>query len=204
MGRKILLGLVVLVAGYSGAHVTTLVLESRSAPNFSDVEYDPTSNTMLETPAMMESPERELVTIDRINLPDDAVVIAIEIAGESYAFPKLFMEGIGDHIVTDVIGNLPIAVTYCNETECVRVFADQTSDRNIDLQQQGLLNGGLAVILDGQVYEQDSKEIPLEDYDYELKSWSEWKKENPQGLVLTEMNWDQESENEESPGTTQL
>ena len=66
------------------------------------------------------------------------------------------------------------------------------------------MNGGLAVILDGKIYEQDSKEIPLEDYDYELKSWSEWKTENPDGLVVTEMIWEQESEDKGSAEATQL
>ena len=204
MARKILLASIVIVAGILGAYVTTLILESRSTPDYAAVDYDPTSNAMSDVAAIMETPEREFVTIDRVTLSDDAVVIAIEVAGKAYAFPKLFMEGVGDHIVTDVIEELPLAVTYCNETECIRVFADHDSDRKIELHQQGLMNGGLAVILDGKIYEQDSKEIPLEDYDYELKSWSEWKTENPDGLVVTEMIWEQESENEGSAEATQL
>ena len=204
MARKILLASIVIVAGILGAYVTTLILESRSTPDYAEVDYDPASNAMSDVAAIMDTPERDFVTIDRVTLSDDAVVIAIEVAGKASAFPKLFMEGVGDHIVTDVIEELPLAVTYCNETECIRVFADHDSDRKIELHQQGLMNGGLAVILDGKIYEQDSKEIPLEDYDYELKSWSEWKTENPDGLVVTEMIWEQESEDEGSAEATQL
>ena len=95
--------------------------------------------------AEMETPERQFAAVDRVELPANAEIIVEEVAGQSYAFPKLFMEGVGDHIASDVLKGLPLAVTYCNETECVRVFTDEDSDKKIELDQFGLQDGGLAV-----------------------------------------------------------
>ena len=56
------------------------------------------------------------------------------------------------------------------------------------------MNGGLSVQLNGNVYAQESKEIPLDDYMFALVSWAAWKDSHPDGLVLTETIWKGEPE----------
>tara|TARA_B100000945_G_scaffold300945_1_gene283244 strand:- start:472 stop:1161 length:690 start_codon:yes stop_codon:yes gene_type:complete len=192
--RKILLTLFVILASLVGAFVTNLIMEYRMKPNYDLVEYDPDSNSMNDMVAEMETSERQLAPVTEIELPLDAEIIAVQVKGRHYAFPKLFMEGVGDHIASDVFEGVPLAVTYCNETECVRVFSDNQSDKKIKLDQFGLQDGGLAVQLNGKIYPQESEEIPLEDYSFTLVNWSEWKSANPDGLVLTEQIWDVEPE----------
>lgn len=194
MVRKILLALAVILAALGGAFLANLVIEQRGKPNYDLVAYDPTSNSMNDMVAEMETPERQFAAVDKVELPGNAEIIAVEIAGQSYAFPKRFMEGVGDHIASDVLKGLPLAVTYCNETECVRVFTDEKSDKKIELDQFGLQDGGLAVQLEGKVYAQESEDIPLADYPFQIARWAEWKTANPNGLVLTEQIWDNASQ----------
>lgn len=192
MARYILLVMLVLCAALGGAFVTNLILEKRSKPNYGLVGYDPTSNAMNDVAAEMETPERRLVMVGEVELADDAEVISVVVDGRSFAFPKKFMEGVGDHIASELLAGLPIAVTYCNETECVRVFTHDASLGKIELDQFGLVDGGLSVQLNGSVYAQESKKIPLDDYMFTLVSWAVWKESHPDGLVLAEIIWKDE------------
>ena len=194
MARYILLAILVLGAAFGGAFVTNLIMEKRSKPSYDLVGYDPTSDSMNDVAAVMQTPERRFVLIGEVELADDSVVISVDVDGQSFAFPKKFMEGVGDHIASELLAGLPIAVTYCNETECVRVFTRDASLGKIELDQFGLVNGGLSVQLNGNVYAQESKEIPLDDYMFALVRWADWKDSHPDGLVLTETIWKDEPE----------
>ncbi len=171
--------------------MTNIVLENRMKPNYSLVGDEPNSDVMNDMTAEMETPDRDFLSVDQTELPDDAEVIGIEVNGQSYAFPKRFMMGVGDHIASEVFDGLPVTVTYCNESECVRVFSNRQSSSRIELEQFGLINEGLAVKFQGKVYAQESSDIPLEDYDFTVASWLEWKENNPSGLVLTELVWEE-------------
>ena len=197
LARYILLGVMVLLASFGGAYVTNLVFENRMKPNYSLVPNEPAGDLMNDMTAEMETPDRNFVTVDETELPDAAEVIGVEVNGQSYAFPKKYMSGVGDHIASEVFGGLPVAVTYCNESECVRVFSNRQSSSRIELEQFGLINEGLAVKFQGKVYAQESNDIPLEDYDFTVVSWLEWKAANPSGLVLTELIWDDEQDSTE-------
>ena len=198
LARYTLLGVVVLLAALGGAYVTNLVFENRMKPNYSLVPDEPAGDLMNDMTAEMETPDRDFVSVDETELPGDAEVIGIEVNGRSYAFPKRFMMGVGDHIASEVLDGLPVTVTYCNESECVRVFSNRQSSSRIELEQFGLINEGLAVKFQGKVYAQESSDIPLEDYDFTVVSWLEWKAANPSGLVLTELVWDDTQESQKS------
>ncbi len=187
MVRYILLTVVIVLAASGGAYVGNLVVENWSKPDYSSIGEEPVNAILEETPAVMAPDERRFLLVSEVTLPDDAEVIAVEIDGVHYAFPKLYMEGIGDHIVSEVIEGLPIAVTYCNETECVRVFTDQEATGKIDLLQNGLQDGGLALLLGDEVYLQESEEIPLDDYAFTVQRWGQWKTDHPDGQVLAEI-----------------
>ena len=71
--------------------MTNLVFENRMKPNYSLVPDDPAEDLMNDMTAEMETPDRNFVTIDETELPDDAEVICIEVNGQAYAFPKQYM-----------------------------------------------------------------------------------------------------------------
>ena len=137
-----------------------------------------------------ETPERSFATAQETSLDDQEEVIALIIGEQHYAFPKRWMTGMSEHVVSEIYENLPIAVTYCNESECVRVFQGEVGEKKLDIMQAGLDAGHMAIFVDGQSFLQEAEDIPYSEYPFELMLWGEWKTDHPDGLVLTEIFWE--------------
>jgi hypothetical protein len=165
--------------------------KSTSPISESDPAYDSElSGYQMSTPGSMGAIDRTFEAVSDSELPDDAVIIALEINGVHYAYPKLRLSDIGAHVATEILGDIPIAVTYCNETECVRVFTGDTGGPRLDVTQEGLDKGKFLILVDGKPWFQDDESIPLQDYAFELVSWNQWKTEHPNGLVLAVYEWE--------------
>ena len=148
------------------------------------------SGYLMSTPGSMGAIDRTFEAVSDSELPDDAVIIALEINGVHYAYPKLRLSDIGAHVATEILGDIPIAVTYCNETECVRVFTGDTGGPRLDVTQEGLDEGKFVILVNGKNFFQDDESIPLQDYAFELVRWSQWKTEHPDGRVLADYVWE--------------
>ena len=136
-----------------------------------------------------ETPERSFATVQESSLDDQDEVITLIIGEQHYAFPKRWMNGMSEHVVSEIYEDLPIAVTYCNESECVRVFHGQVGEEKLNIMQAGLAAGHMAILVDGQSFLQEAEDIPYSEYPFELMLWGEWKTNHPDGLVLTEIFW---------------
>ena len=165
--------------------------KSTSPISGSDPAYDSElSGYQMSTPGSMGAIDRTFEAVSDSELPDDAVIIALEINGVHYAYPKLRLSDIGAHVATEILGDIPIAVTYCNETECVRVFTGDTGGPRLDVTQEGLDQGKFLILVNGKQWFQEDESIPLQDYAFELVSWNQWKTEHPNGLVLADYEWE--------------
>jgi len=151
---------------------------------------DPNSAAFLTISGEMETPDRSFTNISETEMDDDTEIITIQVGDQHYAFPKNRMDGQGEHIVSELFDDQPLAVTYCNESECVRVFKGPIGGDKLDISQQGLENGSLSVFVDGVQYLQESPDIPYDEYEFQLTSWGIWKTEHPTGLVLTVPEWE--------------
>ena len=136
-----------------------------------------------------ETPDRSFATVQESSLDDQDEVITLIIGEQHYAFPKRWMNGMSEHVVSEIYEDLPIAVTYCNESECVRVFQGQVGEEKLNIMQAGLAAGHMAILVDGQSFLQEAEDIPYSEYPFELMLWGEWKTNHPDGLVLTEIFW---------------
>ena len=136
------------------------------------------------------TPVRSFATVQESNLDDQDEVITLNVGEQHYAFPKRWMNGMSEHVVSEIYDNLPVAVTYCNESECVRVFQGQVGEEKLDIMQAGLAAGHMAILVDGQFFLQEAEDIPYSEYPFELMLWAEWKIDHPDGLVLTEIFWE--------------
>lgn len=137
-----------------------------------------------------------LCAADDVKLDGDARVIGVARDGEARAYLiEAFEvhrvtrpEDLGAHIVNDVVGGRPIAVTHCNRTHSTRVLAADSDigDRRrlIDLRVGGWYNG-MVLVLNGVRYQHHSPRMPLQDQEYVVTSWNEWRAEHPQTLVYT-------------------
>ena len=139
------------------------------------------------TPGEFETPNRSFATVQETSLDDQDEVITLNIGEQHYAFPKRWMNGMGEHVVSEIYEDLPIAVTYCNESECVRVFQGMVGGEKMKIMQHGLADGHMAMLVDGIPFLQEAEDIPYDEYPFELMTWGEWKTNHPDGLVLTEV-----------------
>jgi hypothetical protein len=137
-----------------------------------------------------ETPPRSFTTVAEASLDDQDEVITLNIGEQHYAFPKRWMSGMSEHVVSEIYEDLPIAVTYCDESECVRVFQGEVGEEKLDIMQAGLAAGHMAVLVNGRSFLQEAEDIPYSEYPFELMLWGEWKTNHPDGLVLTEIFWE--------------
>jgi hypothetical protein len=167
-----------------------LLVTDYRALKITDVQMD---DEMLQDEFLdgqFETPDRSFVTVQESSLDDQDEVITLIIGDQHYAFPKRWMTGMSEHVVSEVYEDLPITVTYCNESECVRVFQGQVGEEKLDIMQAGLAAGHMAILVDGQSFLQEAEDIPYSEYPFELMLWGEWKTNHPDGLVLTEIFWE--------------
>ena len=136
-----------------------------------------------------ETPDRSFATVQESSLDDQDEVITLIIGEQHYAFPKRWMNGMSEHVVSEIYEDLPIAVTYCNESECVRVFQGMVGGEKMKIMQHGLADGHMVMLVDGIPFLQEAEDIPYSEYPFELMLWGEWKTNHPDGLVLTEIFW---------------
>ncbi|MBT7916419.1 MAG: DUF3179 domain-containing protein [Planctomycetaceae bacterium] len=161
-----------------------------SRNRYANLPDDPTGGTQMSTPGSMERIDRTFDAVSDSELQDDEIIIALEVNGVHYAYPKRRLSDIGAHVATEILGDLPVAVTYCNETECVRVFTGDAGGDRLDVTQEGLDEGKFVIRVNGKHFFQESEAIPLQDYAFELVRWSQWKTEHPDGLVLADYAWE--------------
>jgi hypothetical protein len=116
---------------------------------------------------------------DDVQIPDDMKIIGVVEQDTATAYLCAAMSSMGSHVVNDVVGTRPIAVTFCDRTDCARVLRDTGDGKPTEVQVGGFFNQQMSVYLGGIMYPQLSKEIPLADQPFTQTSWREWKTQHP-------------------------
>lgn len=111
------------------------------------------------------------------DLPQDTEVIGVICNGTARAYATRSMLGAAAHVVNDTFGDSPISVTFCDRTNCVRVLTvpNDSLQEEIHLQTGGFAGGEMLLRLNETMFPHSSEDIPLEDYEFELTTWKEWK-----------------------------
>lgn len=133
-----------------------------------------TEEAGIQNPSLIEAAQAKIA--------DSEQVIGIVVNGQPRAYLLNGMSAMEAHVVHDTIGDQQVTVTYCDKTNCTRLF-----HRDVDpdkIQMGGWSGRKMWLMVDGKRYVQDSKQIPLTDFkDYEICSWGEWKKRHPQTKI---------------------
>ena len=126
-----------------------------------------------------------LVSVAKVLLPDDEIVIGVTVVGEARAYLRLaFEQGPNSHVVNDLFGAVPVTVTHCDKTRCTRVVTAESRDASLDIHCGGwLVQQEMSLLVDGKGYPQSSKEIPLKDLPFVVTTWKEWLQANPTSVV---------------------
>ncbi|MFM2095625.1 MAG: hypothetical protein RIS70_2749 [Planctomycetota bacterium] len=132
---------------------------------------------------------------NEVKLSDDQVILGVLVDGKARAyfvqalalpshdqFRASVMTGdmslLGDHLVNDIVNNVPISVSYCDSTDCKAVFT-QDGTAPIDLYVGGTDGDRMLLMFRGERFPQDAELPPLDRVPHQLLPWGEWKSRYP-------------------------
>jgi hypothetical protein len=147
--------------------------------------HDSTAMLSDSTPFMTPGIDRpHAIPAAEADIDDDAEVIGIAVEGQSRAYLVKAMSGMTTHIANDIVGDVPVSVTYCDRTDFARAFTSPRRGAVVDLEQQGWVDGELSLMFKNKGFRHSSQDIPLEDYPHERMTWGEWKQLYPETTLV--------------------
>jgi hypothetical protein len=96
------------------------------------------------------------------------------------------------HVINDVVANVPVTVTYCDKTDCARVFTDESRGQPLEIDLGGF-DRGMLLRFDGDFYRQQEgvtirpnadDRFPFPTLPFERMTWLVWKKRHPNSRVF--------------------
>jgi hypothetical protein len=135
----------------------------------------------IETPVVVQP---STVPAASAGLGEDEEVIG----GRSRAYSLKALRNPRFHIVNDLIGGVPVSVTYCDLTDCTQVYTGP-GDAPLQIAQAGLLDRGMVIRIGGVYYEHrtgraiepsaSAPPLPYEPSPWTRTTWGEWKRRHP-------------------------
>lgn len=137
----------------------------------------------------------DFVTASEANfISDDDLVIGLIINGETKAYPLFIL--VWHEIVNDIVGGVPVAVTYCPLCFTNQVFERTINGQVTEFGTSGKLYNSNLVMYDRNTDSQWSQAIGtaitgeltshvLKRVPFDVAKWSDWKILYPETLVLT-------------------
>jgi hypothetical protein len=127
-------------------------------------------------------------------ISDDDLVIGLRFNGETRAYPLFIL--VWHEIVNDKIGNTPVVVTYCPLCFTTQVFDRTIDGKETEFGTSGKLYNSNLVMYDrntdsmwsqalGQAVVGELTGYELKRIPFDLAKWSDWKKLNPDSVVLS-------------------
>ena len=150
-------------------------------------------NLMMNYPGVVEP---RTIPAEEVRWDDDEEVIGVTVAGVSRAYLVSALEHPSRHIVNDMVGGVPVTVTYCNIARCFRGFTSDQRDKPLDLGVGGLYQGEEMMLLIGgerflqktlEPFDQKarSRGFPYKDFPLTVTTWKKWKEAHPETIAST-------------------
>jgi Protein of unknown function (DUF3179) len=146
----------------------------------------PVYNQSFDAPGIRQP--AALPAADVAALSADEPIIGISAGGRNRAYlVRALALGARFHIVNDVLGGVPVSVTYCDLNACTRLFTAADAGEPLDLSQSGLNSGEMVLKSGGHPYFQDSgapldadaPPFPYHSYPGDVTTWGSWQREHP-------------------------
>ena len=121
-------------------------------------------------------------------LADTEPVIGVVVNGKPRAYSVQAMSYPPWHVVNDVIVGVPVSVTFCDQSDCTRVYTSGGSAKPLDVDVAGLYGHEMIVKVDGFLYFQESGKaligcsagsLPYADFPWERTTWKAWRQRHP-------------------------
>jgi len=187
-------GLLLVMAAVAGC-------SDESADDSRRAEEDRMLNAAMQnTPFVSEEIQLpESVNADAAELQADEPVIGVVAEGVARAYSIKAMSGMSSHIINDVIGTMPVSVTYCDRSNCARAFTGDAPGQPMSLAVGGFSDDEMLVRYQEQMYKQSSSDIPLTEHECRITTWNEWLEQHPDTRVLTTVTFPQEPDDTMQP-----
>jgi hypothetical protein len=89
------------------------------------------------------------------NLPDNEPVVGVSAGGRQRAYRTHALMGITYHVINDLLGEVPVTVTFDDRTERAQVFTGESGGRALEVWMAGYYDG-MILRLDGRYFRQDT------------------------------------------------
>jgi len=125
------------------------------------------------------------------NVSPDGEVIGISAGSKHRAYCLSVLRNFPRLAVNDVLGEIPITVTYGPYTDCIRVFTSPNQKTALEIGLAGLYKGKLLLRLERQgtneLYDQETglafnregSDLPYPSYPFERTTWRAWLEVHP-------------------------
>ena len=192
--REVPLSWLLLVICLGFGIALALALKAFLTPQLTTAKHRLTGSIPQADPAIqMDSPAEfagvsapMFLTAGEAEIEDDEPVIAITVNEQHRAYRLQALASMGDHIVNDVFEGVSVSVAYCDQTNCVRVFAREGSGQRLNIATQGWVSGQMWIKVDGKGYALDDPKIPLQQLAFARVAWRKWKKDHPESKVYAD------------------
>jgi hypothetical protein len=188
-----------LVLGFIAAYVTVAALSayrSQEAWRFGRMQmqepedYTPRSNSndLLRTlPGVIQPP---VLAPSDVPWKGEDEVVGVTVNGLSRAYLVDALSRPDHHIINDVIGLVPVSITYCNINRCARAFTQEGALAPLDIAVGGQHNlRELLLLVDGARFHQSNLQpynpgdgpasFPYQNVPLTVTTWENWKKLHP-------------------------
>ncbi len=127
-------------------------------------------------------------------LSDSAPLMAVEINGDARAYPLGILTR--HELVNDVVGGVPVTVSYCPLCNSGVVYDRRAGELTLDFGTSGSLYQSSLVMYDrqtqslwthfnGQAVVGELEGTQLDFFATQISSWQQWRQANPDGAVLS-------------------
>jgi len=141
----------------------------------------PVANPFAHVTMAREEPAQTEISIfkrNQVRVPGAARVLGVLVDGQPRAYLADGMARPEWHLAHDALGGRDVTVSYCNWTQCARVFDRQETDPAA-IRMGGFRLGQMQVVVDEVAYDQNSESVPLRDVPVVQMAWDEWQALHP-------------------------
>lgn len=172
-----LTALVLLAAGGVGLGIARL-----SLPESAD---EAASTTTPATRPVLSMP------VPPLPIEDDTPVIGVTLGQQYRAYPLADLWWPDRHVLNDQVGEVPLSVTFCNLSNCVRAFTADTRGQTLDLASGGRHPDKarqMVLLVGGRKFEQETGEpldgdtrrpFPYRGVAAVRTTWGRWRADHP-------------------------
>lgn len=160
---------------------------------------DPPEGTLSSTPFILSGIRTPpVISADAVAIPDEEPIIGVSAGGHHRAYRIAAMSKIAGHVINDLFGDVPVTITYCDRTDCSRVFVAEKTGQPLDVGLGGYRDG-LLLKYEGFFFRQEdadtlcsdqapeSQRLPFKVYQHTRTTWKEWRTLHPDTEVCNQL-----------------